>query len=350
MAHLPHLNPEDLDRWFLPEQQRHYVSILLGRIGLTRRRAECFIRLWAYILLKQQFILDNAIANAHPIEKLIIPDDFIPCTHREAAALFYANRERGSERSAGMMIDKLSALHLLNKQFDGNTLCLQIHPSLNLHAHIAPEPILDTCIDAFNPRTDAIPVATFLARNYNWMNQNTDTLPQNIARWLRLWAQQYDIGMRVLRREDNLNPVGFFVLYPIAVRSEDRFFMAPTKSLHLCSARETDPIAMAQLGDVECNTVFIRSWMLDPPYNQKLHQVQLLKDTQQSLKRLRQDFPNVCDLYALIIHPSYEELIETLGFQKTYQDPLLSIYWAYIAIDRFLGLNMEQKVAKLSGQ
>jgi hypothetical protein len=349
MAHLPRLNPEDLDRWFLPEQQRHYVSVLLGRIGLTRRRAECFVRLWAYLLLKQQLLWEQS-STAHPIEKLTLPDDFIPCTHREAAILFYAQKERGSERSAGMMIDKLSALGLVNKQFDGNTLCLQIHPSLNLHAQPAPKPLLDGCVDAFNPRTDAIPVATFLARNYNWMNQNTDTLPQNIARWLRLWAQQYDVGMRVLRRNDNLNPVGFFVLYPIAAQSEDRFFMAPTKSLHLCSAREIDPIAMAQLGDMDCNAVFIRSWMLDPPYNQKRHKVQLLKDTQQTLKRLRQDFPNVCDLYALMIHPSYEELIETLGFQKTYQDPLLSIYWAYIAIDRFLELDVEQKVEKLSGQ
>jgi hypothetical protein len=54
---------------------------------------------------------------------------------------------------------------------------------------------------------------------------------------------------------------------------------------------------------------------------------------------MQHDFPNLCDLHTLIIHPSYEEMAAALGFQKTIQDNKLSIYWMYLAVDRFLALS-----------
>ncbi|MGB6169359.1 MAG: hypothetical protein WBF52_17375, partial [Geitlerinemataceae cyanobacterium] len=113
------------------------------------------------------------------------------------------------------------------------------------------------------------------------------------------------------------------------------------QSLHLSSARANDPILMAKPGDPNCTSVFIRSWAIDRPYNQTPQVCQLLADAQQTLKKMQTDFPNLCDLYALIFHPSYEPLIEALGFQKISQDPQKSIYWVYLAIDRFLELDFK---------
>ena len=56
----------------------------------------------------------------------------------------------------------------------------------------------------------------------------------------------------------------------------------------------------------------------------------------------QQDFPNLCDLHTLIIHPSFEAMAATLGFQKmglpTHRDPQL--YWMYQALDRYLALDI----------
>jgi hypothetical protein len=60
-----------------------------------------------------------------------------------------------------------------------------------------------------------------------------------------------------------------------------------------------------------------------------------------------EDFPNLCDLYTLIIHPSYEDLASTLGFQKTGSNTQLSVYWMYLALDRFLDLDIETKVSSV---
>ncbi|MEO0934914.1 MAG: hypothetical protein AAFY21_14510, partial [Cyanobacteria bacterium J06641_2] len=36
--------------------------------------------------------------------------------------------------------------------------------------------------------------------------------------------------------------------------------------LHLASMNEIDPFTLAEPGDAECASVFIRSWMIDPDY------------------------------------------------------------------------------------
>jgi hypothetical protein len=120
------MNPESINQWFPLEQQHKYVSLLRGRVGVTRRRAEYFIKLWAYLLLKQQEEVGKRLQR--PLTQLEIPEGFVPCTHREAYEIFYAqqNNGRGSERAAGMMIDQLVALGLIEKDFDGNSTCIRI--------------------------------------------------------------------------------------------------------------------------------------------------------------------------------------------------------------------------------
>ncbi len=341
------MNPELIDQWFPLEQQRNYVSMLLNprRVGLTRRRAECFVRLWTYLLLKQQQELGERLRQ--PLTQLQIPQGFVACTHREAAELFYADKDRGSDRAAGMMIDILVALGLIEKDFDGNTVCLQVRFVPNLTEAPQPAKSVQLYIDAFNPRTDAVPVASFLAGNYNWMNHTTTAVPHKIKTLLRAWAMQYPTGLRVLRRRDTSHPVGFYLLYPVAPESEENFSLPPSKSLHLSSASDIDPLKMAIPGKNDCTSVLVRSWMIDIPYRNWHNVHRFLEDAKQTLVQMQADFPNLCDFYAIAIHPRYEKLTQALGFQKIGTHPKMSVYWMYTPLDQFLDLDIAETISKL---
>lgn len=332
---LAQLMPTDVDRWLTPTLQQQHVTRLMGRVGMTRRRAECFVRLWAYLSLKQQG-QQRSLPPA-PLKTLTLPQGWVSCTCSEAAALFYTDTDRGSERSAGMMLDKLAALGLIQKSFDGNTLNLAIASLPELHPQTSQAQPIGVKTDDFDPRCDAIPIANMLAANYNWMNHNNNAVPYRIAELLRSWASQYSRGMRVLRRCDNLNPIGFYLFYPTSRPSEIHFFGSPHQGLHLSAVREVDLFEMALAGDETCRAVFIRSWMIESAYQESLRPM-FLRDAQQTLQRMTEDFPNLCDLHTLIIHPSYEELAQSLGFQKLTHDSQGSVYWMYLALDRFLQL------------
>ena len=56
-----------IDEFLDVEHRRRYVALLKGRVGLTRRRAECFVKLWAYLLLKQHSELGIVNALVQPI-------------------------------------------------------------------------------------------------------------------------------------------------------------------------------------------------------------------------------------------------------------------------------------------
>ncbi|MEG4575854.1 hypothetical protein QUA56_24765 [Microcoleus sp. N3A4] len=335
---------EQLNVWYSQSQRRTAVSLLMKRVGVTRTRAECFIRLWIYLLVKQ--LQENQPRLKPPLAKLELPATEVQCTHREAAELFYCDSDRGSDRAAGMMLDKLAALGLIKKHFDGNTTEIEIQPIPEILNISEPQKPVQLELDNFNPRCDAIPVANLLATNYNWMNRNTNAVPYKIVKILRLLADRYSKGMRVLRRSDNLNPVGFYLLYPTATESEVNFFNAPSKSLHLSSISEIDPFNMALPGDPNCQSVFVRSWMIDPQYLSE-YRIAFLEDTQKFLVEMQTDFPNLCDLYTLMIHPLYEKQALALGFHKTSSDSQLSVYWMYLALDRFLALDIKEALLKL---
>ncbi|MEG4854063.1 hypothetical protein QUB10_24625 [Microcoleus sp. B5-D4] len=333
-----------LDTWYSPSQRRTVVSLLMKRVGVTRTRAECFIRLWVYLSVKQ--LQESQPRLKPPLAKLEVPATEVQCTHREAAELFYCDSDRGSDRAAGMMLDKLAALGLIAKHFDGNATAIQIQPVSEILETAEPQKPVQLELDDFNPRCDAIIVANLLATNYNWMNRNTNAVPHKIAKILRLLADKYSKGMRVLRRSDNLNPVGFYLLYPTASESEVNFFNAPSKSLHLSSISDIDPFKMALPGDQNCQSVFVRSWMIDPQYLSE-YRIAFLEDAQKVLGEMQTDFPNLCDLYTLMIHPMYEKQSLALGFQKTSSDSQLSVYWMYLALDRFLALDIKEALVKL---
>ncbi len=340
------MHPTDIDEWFPLLEQRKYISQLQGQVGLTRLRSEYFVKLWAYLYIKQQHELGNR--PKLPLTQLDLPTGFVTCTHREAQEIFYGDQDKGSDRAAGMMIDKLVALGLIEKNFDGNTTCIRVRFSLanNPQSRESPENI-QLIPDAFNPRTDTIPVATFLAHYYNWINKKSTIVPHRIARILRAWAVKYPKGMRVLRRTDNHHPVAFYVLYPVNQESEENFFLPPSKSLFLNTNIETDPMQMAVAGDMECTSVQVRGWQIDFPYKQAVNICKLLKDVANTLIEIQADFPNLCDIYTIPLHPADQLLASALGFQKTTQDPQLSLCWIYIALDKFLAIDFEQAVSDL---
>ncbi|MEM0980275.1 MAG: hypothetical protein AAGH78_08375 [Cyanobacteria bacterium P01_H01_bin.58] len=345
MSVFPAFNLEALHQWLPQRLHQQYVGHVMQRVGMTRRRAECFVRLWLYLFLKDCQIRQTT--PQAPLTELTFPSGWIECSCREAANVFYGDRDRGSDRSAGMMLDKLVALGLIRKQFDGNCTQIEIQSLPDLLEQRASEATVLVTPDAFDRRSDAIPIANLLASNYNWLNRNTDAVPFRIANILRDWAGQYATGMRVLRRCDNQNPVGFYLFYPVQRDSEIKFFAPPSQGLHLSQVATTDPFAMASPGDATCRAVFVRSWMIESPYRQQA-QVALLQDAQQTLAAMQQDFPNLWDMYGLVIHPIYAELARVLGFQKTNADPKLSLYWVYQAVDRFLALDVAQAMTQLN--
>ncbi|MEL6492852.1 MAG: hypothetical protein AAFQ95_23130 [Cyanobacteria bacterium J06621_3] len=357
---------EALDQWFEPTGQQQLIAQIARRVGLTRTRAIYFVRLWIYLNYKQHNNLRDtsdmpglgfhaapprrATTQPTPFTSLKPITDAISCSHSEAAWLFYGDKDQGSDRAAGMMLDKLAALGLIQKHFDGNTTRITIQlDSSNLLPTQQPSarPLADAeqpslITDDFDPRCDAVPVANLLAINYSWMNRSLEIVPHRITRLLRRWANQYAVGMRVLRRSDNLNPVGFYLLYPTTADSEVTFSSSPTKGLHLASMNEVDPFTLATPGDPDCAAIFVRSWMIDPAYLEE-YRVPFLQDAQQTLKKMQKDFPNLCDLYTLIIHPSYEMMATKMAFQEigsqTSRDTQL--YWMYQALDRYLALDLE---------
>ncbi|MEL6554993.1 MAG: hypothetical protein AAFQ63_16235 [Cyanobacteria bacterium J06621_11] len=351
-----------LNRYFPREKQVPIIEKITQRVGLTRTRAEYFVRLWIYLVIKDNNQTESnqetsIQANRYraeqescqsPLSHLTALTESISCSHSEAAWLFYGDKDQGSDRAAGMMLDKLAALGLIHKYFDGNTTRIQIHldsmtllATTNTANTASQSPSNNLIADDFNPRCDAVPVANLLAINYSWMNRSLEVVPHRITRLLRQWASQYSTGMRVLRHAETLNPVGFYLLYPTTAESEVTFSSSPTKGLHLASMNDTDPFGLAMPGDETCNAVFVRSWMIDPVYLEQ-YRVFFLQDAQDTLQKMQKDFPNLCDLYTLIIHPSYEAMAKKMAFQEigtqTHRDTQL--YWMYQALDRYLALDL----------
>lgn len=340
------LNPSSLDRLFPIEHQRPYVSTLMGRGGLTRRRAEYFVRLWAYLILKQQ--QEKGQRTEQILTQLHLPEGFVACTHREAAELFYSHQDRGSDRAAGMMIDRLATLGLLEKRFDGQTLCIQIQSLPELRtSNSSPDEPITLKADLFNPRTDTIPAANLITRSYGELVKDAPVVSHKISKALRRWAAEYPKGIRVLRRSDNLNPVGICILYPVASESEVFFFQPPSKSFYFTTDAEVDPFVRAQVGDPDCTAVYIRAWTVDLPYLNTKNLCLLQEDTRQALIEMQIDFPNLCDIYSMIIHPMFEELRQALGFHKICQDNQRSYYWIYLGFDRLLETDIPQAMSRL---
>lgn len=334
MSNLP--RPGEVNEWFPPVRQTIYVNTIAGQFGLTRKQATYFVRLWAYASLQQS-------EQAPPISTLYRSVNTFPCSHRDAADLFYCDSARGSERSAGMMLDQLITKNLVRREpFDGGPtrLSLQI-PSDFLPAMVHSQTTrLST--DAFDVRQDAARVAAFLEDLYGWVNQCSEMMTFNIIKVLRRWASQNPDGLRVLRTVSDDELVGFAAFYPTHPDSEKNFHLPPSNSLYLATLVSDDPIQIATPGDEACYGVFVRAWWIKPSYWNYSTVCQFLQDAQATLRNMQKTYPNLCDMYSIAIHPELERLSFHLGFKVMKADSGSSLRWVHLSLDRFLALDIDE--------
>jgi hypothetical protein len=339
------IQPDNLDRVFPRDIQKYYAKAFLKRGGMTRSRSEYFVRLWGYLQWKHQ-VETHGPNTLVAIEELSLLPEFVSCSHREAAILFYPDGEKGSERSAGMMLDRLVALGLLDKQFDGQTQCWKIreHPEFVTIAAALPEVL----VDHFDPAIDAVQTAKLLTRSFSELVRDEAMTAHKITKCLRQWSKVYSGCIRVFRRQDTQNPVGVIILYPTAESSDRLFFDTPSKGLYLTNTRSQDPFEMALPGDPTCTCLLVRAWFIEPDYLNAQMMALLISTTQSMTVAMRQDYPALCDMFSLVIHPSYEQLRNLMGFETTAQDRQRHYKWIYLAIDRYLAIDAEATIAALT--
>ena len=332
------LRPGAVEEWFPLELQTKYIEHIVHQPGLkiTLRQATYFVRLWGYGYLIQQG-LDHA-----PIITLSRQIGSFYCSHSDAADLFYTQTS-GTPRAAGQMLDKLTSKKLLKRgEADGvaTRLSLNIPQSFELPDD---EPDDTFYTDAFDPRNDTTLVASFLERLYSYDTQRPESILHNLKRGLRQWARSYPEGLRVLRRGSNHEPVGFAALFPIHPDSEEKVDLSPSQSLHLSriDMREEDPIKVATKGDPDCYTVFVRSWQIRLSVWTYETACELIKDSQLTLRKMREEFPNLSDIYTMGIHPLSEDFALTLGFRTMKAAPESSLRWLSMPLDHFLDLDYE---------
>ncbi|MEM7793516.1 MAG: hypothetical protein AAF579_03570 [Cyanobacteria bacterium P01_C01_bin.118] len=333
------LKPSDVEEWFPLNIQNKYIEHIVQQPGLriTLRQATYFVRLWGY-----GYLIEHGIENA-PITILTRQLGSFYCSHSDAADLFYTENQ-GTPRAAGQMLDKLASKNLLRRgEADGvaTKLSLNIPQSFDLPQENNNDDTFYT--DAFDLRNDTTLVANFLEKVYSYDPERPESMLHNIKKGLRQWARQYPEGLRVLRRSSNQEPVGFSAFLPADPDSEEKFDLSPSRSLHLSrlDVRAEDPIQVATKGDPDCYTVFVRSWQIELPVWTYENACTMIKDSQTTLSKIRDDFPNLSDIYTIAIHPLSEDFAITLGFRTTKSDPDSSLRWLYMSLDRFLALDYE---------
>ncbi|NEQ97326.1 MAG: hypothetical protein F6K30_11470 [Cyanothece sp. SIO2G6] len=352
------LDPTQFNQWFAPDRQTHYIQQIRKQVVITQRQAECFVKLWAYLMVKHQYqhqhqhhqYQQQAATQLAPITKLMRVPREVPCSHREAADLFYANSDRGSDRAAGMMLDKLAQRRLIYRVFDGNVSTIQISPLANIDHGLTASALAKTRTvypDQFKPRLDAVFAAQLLDQYYGWVNPEAKTMAHRFQQALRKWTHGYPQGLRVLRCSASHKVVGIYSLFPVDSASTEHFFSPPSQGLYLINEKRDDLLVMAQAGDVACSAVYIRGWAVDEAYLSHDTVRHSLADIQATLRQMLLDFPNLCDLYGLSLHPGSEAIAQAVGFQKTVQDPSLPVAWLYTPLDHFLEVDVARAIAPI---
>lgn len=298
------------------------------------------MRLWGFAHLQQE-------NTQPPVTDLSSYVDTFVCSHSEAADLFYCDHRRGSDRSAGMMIDQLVAKHLVRREpFDGGPTRLSLQIPDSFLPKEAQSHSVDLYPDGFNARNDASLVAAFLEESYSWVSQRLETTSFKITKVLRQWATQCPDGLRVLRKGVDDEPVGFAALFPTHPDSEEKFHLPPSVSLHLSTLDSDDPIQVALPGDEGCYAVFVRSWQIHSLYWNYATACQFVQDSQVTLRQMQTVYPNLCDMYTITIHPQLEAFALALGFKGMKADSSSSLRWYYTPLDRFLELDVDEALVE----
>ncbi len=336
---MPHsIRPGDVLQWFPEKQQQRYANHLIGKSGLTPTQARHFVRLWGY-----GYLLQHGPEHA-PITTLPGRISSFFCSQSEAAALFYPDGQ-GAPRSAGLMINKFVEKQLVKRdRFSGSKtrISLSIPDNFELADSHQPGTLY---ADAFNPRQDIPHIARLLEGLFSFDDKRPTSMLNNLRRGLRQWYDRYPTGLRVLRlTAKNNTPIGFSTIFPIHPDSEIIFDLPPSQSLHLSRlhANTPDPIQFAPPGDRQCHIAYIRSWEIHRDFWNRDNVILMTQDTQNTLKQIHTDYPELSEVYSIAIHPRLAALATTLGFESMTPDPNTSLCWLYISLDSFLALDVEQ--------
>lgn len=337
------LSPNDVQTWFPAALQQRYVDHILmqsnshaGSVKLTHVQAQHLVRLWGYAYIKQHGIVQS------PIKALSRRVDSFFCSHSEAASLFYAERDGGgTARSAGLMLRTFESKSLIQCESSKGSptkIRLNIPHPFDLPAE---DPKGDVVPDAFRPRLDASTLANLLTVLFHYDAERAQVFEHDLNRVLREWFKRYPKGLRVLRQVKSKKPIAVVTAFPVHPESGEKFGLPPSESLYLNRIRQraADPIQFAEPGCLDCYVAYIRCWHIKPGWWSPKTVLQLLQETRSMLQQMHQDFPELCDVYSIVLHPHHEDFAVRLGFDITRTDPQMSQSWAHIALDRFFELN-----------
>ena len=338
--------PEDVQIWFPPSLQKRYVDHILRQsegvgercIRLTNIQAEHLVRLWGY-----GYVQDHSL-DRKPIEILTCRVSSFCCSHSEAASLLYVGRKvEGSARSAGLMLRKLESMRLMQcKSVKGSytKISLNIPQTFEL-----PEELNDGSIfpDRFNPRNDAPTVANFLKSLHYHDAKQSQSLGRDLTKMLRGWSKQYPDGLRVLRHAQTQKPVAIVAILPVHPDSESNFDLPPSESLYLPKIQtgEENPIKVAESGNPHCCAAYMCSWHIKPGYWKYEIALHLTKETKLVLQKMQKNYPELSDVYSMILHPHHEDFAIKAGFEIIHSEPNMFQHWIYISLDHFLESNSE---------
>ncbi len=338
--------PCEIDIWFPAKYRKLYVEHLTGLSAFTPKQADYFVRLWGYGYLQQEGIEKTPISW---LSSTIRP---FRCSHRDAADLFYGKDEKGA-RAAGNMIDTFCKKeYSVRESFSGanniTRITLQNLGSLVLPDHQKSKDDHEASkiyIAGFDVRNDRKQVADFVDKLYTLDPNSPNSVQRNIEGGLRDWAKRYPQGMKVLRYVDAESgipeeTIGLVAAFPVHEDSEDVFYESPRKSFYLGTYQKgmQDKIQYAGKGD-DCYSACIRCWQIKPSLWTFDNALMLFNETQTILKSMRDEYPDVSELYSIPIHPQIQKFALSLGFQILHKGNSQDMYWLHMPIDRFLQID-----------
>lgn len=347
------IQPEAIQIWFPLALQDRYVNHILmqsesqasGCVKLTYIQAGHLVRLWGYAYVKHY-------GDTHtPIKALTCRLNSFFCSHSEAAKFLYADREAGgTARSAGLMLKEMESMSLIQcKSTKGSP--TKISLNIPLTFELPEEPQGNKVFpDKFDPRRDAPTVANLLKVLFHYEANHSQSLGRDITKVLREWSKRYPDGLRVLRQEKTRKPIAVVTIFPIHPDSESNFDLPPSESLYLHKIRikAKDPIQFSEPGDPNCFIAYVRCWHIKPGFWNHETVIQFIDETKDMLRKMHQVYPELSDVYSIILHPHHEDFVIRLGFDITRSDPKISQRWAYIALDAFLELKSEELLKDFS--
>lgn len=97
--------------------------------------------------------------------------------------------------------------------------------------------------------------------------------------------------------------------------------------------------------DDECYSACIRCWQIKPSLWTFDNALMLFGETQEILRSMLKDHPDISELYSIPIHPLIQKFAISLGFQVLHKGSNQDMQWLHIPLERFLAIDGEKAIA-----